>query len=93
MVNPLQDCLVARAAATPGFAMDFQYGEKMDGAANACQQEGIKFLPIVAESFGGWHAVEEREIKKLIASKARHAGQEEADAIRHAFTRLSILIM
>ena len=65
----------------------------MAGAAQACQREGIKYLPIVSESLGGFHKVAEHEIKKLTAAKARHTGQDEAEAMRHAFTRLSILIM
>ena len=33
------------------------------------------------------------EIKKLTAAKARHTGQEEKEALSHAFTRLSILLV
>ena len=64
----------------------------MTGAAAACQREGIKFLPLVVETLGGWHKVGEQEVRKLAAAKARHSGQEEDEADRHAFTRLSILL-
>ena len=65
----------------------------MAGAAEDCQREGIKFLPIVVETLGGWHQGAEQQVKKLAGAKARHSGQEEEESLRHAFTRLSILIM
>ena len=65
----------------------------MAGAAEDCQREGIKFLPIVIESLGGWHQGAEQQVKKLAGAKARHSGQEEEEALRHAFTRLSILLV
>ena len=45
------------------------------------------------ESLGGWHKVAEREVKKLAVAKARQGGQEEEEAVKHTFTRLSILLM
>ena len=46
----------------------------------------------MAEMLGGWHKVALMEIKKLASAKARQNGQEEAEALRQAFTRLSILL-
>ena len=93
VVNPLQAALVAGAAATPGHALNHRYATKMAGAAEDCRQEGIQFLPVVVETLGGWHIGAENQVKKLAAAKARHSGQEEEEALRHAFTRLSILLM
>ena len=58
----------------------------MAGAAEDC-------LPLVAETLGGWHKLAIMEIKRLTAAKARHTSQEEKEALNHAFTRLSILLM
>ena len=77
VVNPLQSFTVAGAAATPGYALEWRYGTKMDGAAEDCLREGIRLLPLVAETLGGWHKVAILEIKRLTAAKARHTGQEE----------------
>ena len=93
VTNPLQDGTVAEAVVTPGYPLDFRYKMKMSGAAAACQIEGIKFIPLVVETLGGWHSVAEKEVKKLASAKARHGGQEEEEALRHSFTRLSILLM
>ena len=49
-----------------------------NGAEEECRRQGIAFLPLIAETFGGWHAGAEREVKKLGAALARHTGQEEA---------------
>ena len=46
----------------------------VSGAAAACQREGIKFLPLVVETLGGRHHVGEREVRRLVAAKARNTG-------------------
>ena len=43
-------------------------------------RQGIAFLPMAVESFGGWHEVAEREVKKLGAALAGHTGQEKSEA-------------
>ena len=48
---------------------------------------------VVAETLGGWNKVAVEEIKKLPTAKARHAGGEEEEQIRRAFTKLSVLLM
>ena len=63
-----------------------------NGAEEECRRQGIAFLPLVAETFGGWHSGAEREVKKLGAALARHTGQEEAEATSHLWGRLGILL-
>ena len=65
----------------------------MRGSYEECMQQGIKFIPIVAETLGGWDRVAVAEVKKLAIAKCRHAGGEEEEAIRRAFTKLSVLLM
>ena len=64
----------------------------MNGAVEECRRQGIAFLPIVAETFGGWHPDAKKEVKKLGATLARHTGQEEGEAVSHLWSRLSILL-
>jgi hypothetical protein len=61
--------------------------------AEACRRQGIAFIPLAAESLGGWHEVAVLELGKLATALARHTGQEEGEASRHLFGRLSILLM
>ena len=65
---------------------------KLFSGLNFCTIVGIAFLPLVAESFGGWHSGAVREVKKLGAALARHTGQEEAEATSHLLGRLGILL-
>jgi hypothetical protein len=93
VINPLQVAMVARAAITPGHALTVAYERKMRGAAEECRRQGIVFLPLAAESLGGWHKVAVAEARKLGAALARHTGQEEGEAQQQLFQRLSILLM
>ena len=92
VVNPLQVATVAGAATTPGHGLTFAYERKVRGAEEDCRRQGIAFLPMAAESFGGWHRVAEGEVKKLGAALARNTGQEEEEAVRHLWGRLGILL-
>ena len=67
----------------------YAYGNNVRGAGEACRRQGIAFLPMVVESFGGWH---KREVRKLGAALARHTGQEESEAIGHLWGRLGVLV-
>ena len=44
---------------------DNEYINYMNGVHEECRRQGIAFLPIVAETFGGWHPEAGREVKKL----------------------------
>ena len=57
-----------------------------------CWRQGIAFLPLAAESFGGWHSAKVGEVKKLAAALARQTMQDEGEAARHLWGRLSILL-
>ena len=61
-------------------------------AAEACQQEGVIFMPMVTESFGGWHEVAVTEVERLGAALARQSEQDEDEAVRHLWGKLAILL-
>ena len=92
IVHPLQDATMPQAATTPGYALSFAYDRKLRGAEEDCRRQGIAFIPMVAESFGGWHTSAEQEVKKLASALARHTGQEEGEAISHLWGRLGVLL-
>ena len=72
--------------------MNLAYDRKVAGAGEQCRQQGIAFIPIVAESLGGWHPVAAEQIRKLGSALARHTGQEEGEAISHLWGRLGVLL-
>ena len=90
VINPLQTTLVAQAATTPGHALTVAYNRKMTQSAEACRLEGIVFIPMAAETFGGWHESAVLQVKKLGSALARHTGQEESDKIRHLYQGLAV---
>ena len=92
IVHFFQDATLAQAATEPGYALTFAHQRKARGAEGDCRRQGIAFLPLVAESMGGWRASAEREIKKLGSALARHTGQLEGEAISHLWRRLGILL-
>ena len=92
VTHPLQDRTRAGAATTPGYALNIAYDRKVAGAGEQCRLQGIAFIPVVAESLGGWHPVAAEQIRKLGSALARHTGQEESEAISHLVTRCSILL-
>ena len=80
------------AANLAGHSLTYAYERKMNGAGEESRRQGIAFLPIVAETFGGWHPDAKKEVKKLGAALARHTGQEEGEAVSHLWSRSSILL-
>ena len=76
-MEEVQDATRARAVAEPGSALTYAFNNKMGGTAELCDQQGIAFIQVVAESTGGWHKVAMEQLKKLGSALARHTGQEE----------------
>ena len=58
---------------------------KLDKSWEACNAQGISFLPLAAESLGSWHQSAIAEIKKLGSAHARHTGEEEYTGISRLF--------
>ena len=92
VTHPLQNLTRAGAAATPGHAASVAYDRKVRGAGELCQAQGLAFIPIVAESLGGWHSEAVVQIKKIGSALARHTGQEEGEVISHLVSRCSLLL-
>ena len=93
IIHPLQRETVTGASTNPGHALSHAYDRKIRGAWEDCRQAGIAFLPIVFESLGGVHKVAETEVRRLANAMASRSGQEEEEASRHSFNRISILLM
>ena len=93
VTNPLQIATVAQASITAGHALTVAYNRKMRDAAEVCRRQGITFLPLAAESLGGWHPVAEEQVRKLAGAISRHTGQELEEAQRHLWQSLSVHLM
>ena len=91
-MTSLQDATVAREAEQPGFALDFAHQRKIRGAAEDCQQQGLAFIPMVAEALGGLHEVAVNNVCKLGNALSLHTGQLNGEATSQTFRRLSMLL-
>ena len=93
VINPLQEATLQGASTSAGHALRMRYTSKMTAAADLCQAEGIKFIPLVFESLGGWDDHAEREIKKISAALARQTGEEESETWKKIIGRISVILM
>ncbi len=92
VVNPCQAAFVVGAAATPGYALEQAHRRKMRGAEEACRAQGLNFLPLVAESHGGWGEVAVAVVDRIARSLARQTGQREEDVTRQTWSRLAVTL-
>ena len=92
VTNSLQAATVTRAATTPGHAANEAHERKIRETVEECRQQGIVFVPLAAESLGGWHPVAVMELKRLASALARQTGQEESETVSHMFQRLAVIL-
>ena len=93
VTGPLAQSNVEVAAAESGGALEKAFKRKVQGAAQACQDQGIAFPPIAIETLGGFHKVALEQVKRIGAAVARHQGIEELVATKQLFQRLSVTLM
>ena len=65
----------------------------MEGAAQACQDQGLSFLPVAAETLGGLHKTACEQIKRIGTSVARQSGGDERIATRQLYQRFALTLM
>ena len=92
IIHPFQQATRAREATDPGYSLRFAYDNKMRGTADLCHQQGIEFVPIVANSVGGWHKEALTQFHKLGSALSRNTGTEESVCIGQIITRSSLLL-
>ena len=51
-------------SANPGHELNVALARKIRYSAVACQKPGLAFIPLAAESLGGWHEVAIAEVCK-----------------------------
>ena len=75
ITSPLAPSHVAGAAKEAGGALRKACLRKADGAADACREQGIVFLPLALEALGGLHktAVQQMRLLLLPSSPVRRS--------------------
>ena len=92
VVNPLQCALVARSSQDGDSAVAHAYNGKVRFYGERCAREGIAFLPMAVDSFGGWHKAALAALTRLGRQLARTLGGEEKVQVRHLRQRLGVLL-
>ena len=93
VTGPLARSNVMAAAEEGGSALAKAVQRKVQGVAEACQQQGLVFLPIALETLGGFHHVAVEQVQRIGAAIARNQGSDEKVTTRQLFQRLSITLM
>ena len=91
--SPLLADRVARSADTPGHTLTLAFNRKCSQSLQACEREGIVFIPISVETLGGWHKKAEDQVKRIARAQARSSGKEEDVAIKQLFQKLGVLLV
>lgn len=93
VVSPLKAEYLHGAANASGYAATAYADRKanIEQTERRCREKGVKFVPLVVESFGAW-CDESRQVIQQIAGLGapREEGSLPQDAIRFLFQRLSI---
>ena len=92
VVNPLRADFIEKEADTPGFALSQAYNRKMRQVGEACEREGIVFIPLPIETFGGWSEGAVTQIKRLGTALAGRSGRDQGEVISHLFQKPSVLL-
>ena len=93
VVSPLLPQRVVKSVETPGHTLTQAFNDKCRTTLQACEREGIAFIPLPVETLGGWHEKAVDQIRKLARALARNTGKEEEESTRHLFQRLGVLLV
>ena len=93
MVSPLLIERFDLSISTPGQTLEVAFREKCRDSLEACEREGISFIPLPVETLGGWHKKAVEQLRKLARAQARSTGKEEEESIRHLFQQLGVLLV
>ena len=66
---------------------------KMGKYSNRCEAEGIVFIPLFVDTFGGWHKDSLEMVSKLWRQVSRQTGKEEEEIVRQLRQRAAILLV
>jgi len=92
VTSPLQHATVHEAAGRTLAAAARYEHHKLDDRDTAakCQAWGVRLVPMVAESFGGWGAMAQKAFKVICAASANHTGDDNSLATSQFYEGLGI---
>ena len=91
MENPLQQELIRKVARDGESGVQHSFNIKMGKYSNRCEAEGIEFIPLIVDTFGGWHKESLEVVSKLGRQVSRQTRKEEEEIVRQLRQRVAIL--
>ena len=91
--NSLQEATVAGCADEGAYAVQKAHKQKLGRYAERCGQEGLAFLPMAVDTFGGWHEEALALITQLGRALACMTGGKDGEQVRHVRQRLGITLV
>ena len=92
VISSLQQLTIVGASTTQGHALAVGEERKLTAHAEACRSVGVTFIPLVAESIGGWSDWAEETIRDIGRLQGQRLGIPPAEATSHLFQRLAICL-
>ena len=86
-------CQVRRAANDGESAVEHAHRGKMRKYEERCAAEGLVFVPLAVDTFGGWHCSALPILAKLGRQVASNTGREGQEVVRHLRQRLAVLLV
>jgi hypothetical protein len=90
VTSPLQQEQVHREAANAGVAIEARKRTKMTPYFEKCREVGIKFVPLVVTTLGGWNKEASLQLQRIARALGRRSDTDDGIAIRHLMQRLSV---
>ena len=91
--NALQAATVAGCADDGAHAVNEAVARKMRKYGARCEAEGLAYVPMAVDAFGGWHPLALDTISRLALDLARNTNRELGEVRRHLRQRLGILFL
>ena len=92
-MNPLQQELVRKVARDGESGVQHSFNIKMGKYSDRCEAEGIEFIPLIVDTFGGWHKESLEVVSKLGRQVSRQTGKEEEEIVRQLRQRVAIQLV
>ena len=93
IVNPMQQALVEQVARDGNCGVQHSFNTKVRKYSQRCDAEGLVFVPIIVDTFGGWHKDSLDALTRLGRQVARQTGKEEEETVRQLRQRVAILLV
>ena len=92
VISTMQQLTLAGAARSQGHTLMVGEERKMSAHGPECHSAGVGFIPLVAESLGGWSDRASSTIRDIGRLQGQRAGSTQSESISHLFQRLSIIL-